>query len=692
MKKKENKNVTLDTGAEIVEVEPLKNNPMISSVIIRIAKGDQVRNGYYLSKEVLEKAAAESLPLTPIVTLFNRFKGDFQGHGEQAILNNSGEYVTTADTEVVGVVPENPTVYWDKEGYLTTIGYLWTERYKELELALEGRPQSMELSLENSILYRKHGVTHIEKTDFVGLCILGKDVPPAYEGAFVHGINFSKKDQERIRKDVDDFMPKLQFALDNNFDESEIHSPVIADVEGAEKDAEIREKVTDAIDILDEVSGNLDPVNQRDLDGAISELVKAETEMKKEPNIIPVTEAARRGLEGQPGYADGIVSTENLNYDTKGATKLVKKREDEELETKEEEVVEQPEEEKEVTETEPVKEGEEVAEKEEEKPSEEEPKPVVAESKPEEAGIETDTKEAQNGNVEAEADKVGEEVKDDPQGKAANSIGQERSSAAAKRTSALLSDISDDELFLYITERLEKTEDVKSRLQSLLGNAIPEQLPENDETPAVPSAIENQKPDDGNETVGVQEPAKEEVKEDGAKEEVAEEKPAESDSEPEKEEVKEEEKEEVVEEKPVEEEDKKKKAQFSDVVEFSVREIVEENARLTQEVADLKEQLSPLLELKYSLEVQDKENMLNEFRISEEGKESIRADFSKLSLEEVEARGALLQYRESKEVLGQNVSSSGIEFSLETDEADPEIEKEDPLEALLKRTKESLQK
>jgi len=700
------KNIAFDAGTEFVEVKPLDKNPMISSVLIRIAKGDQVRNGYYLTKKVLQEAAEESLPLTPIVTLFNRFKGDFMGHGEQAILDNRGEYVTTADTEVVGVIPEKPVIYWDEEGYLNTIGYLWTARYGELEIALEGRPQSMELSLENSVLKKENGAWTVEKTDFVGLCILGKDVTPAYEGALVHGLAFSAKDQEKIKKDVDDFMPKLQFALDNNFDESEIHSPVIADVDGEEKDKEIREKVTDAIDILDEISGELDPVSQRDLDEAISGLVQAETEMKKEANIIPVTEAARRGLIGQPGYADGIVSTENLNYDVKGATKLDKKKEEELKQevVEEKEVPVEEKKEEEVAATEVTEEKAEVP-IEEKKPSEEESEPVAA--KPDvvegkEAAPEAVAKEEQDGAIVAKAGEIGIEAEEDPQGQAASSIGKERSSAAAKRTGALLSDISDDELFLYITERLEKTEDVKTRLQALLGNAIPEQLPENDNTEPVPSAIENQEPDAGNQAnIGAdQEPTKEEVvaPEEKAEEEVPakEEAPVNEEKVVEKEEV-------AKEEAPAEdeEEEKKKKPSFSSEIEpkvepagfsiseIDVKEIVDENTRLTAEVKSLQEQLSPLLELKYSLEFKEKEDMLNEFFLSKEGKASIMANFNNLTVEEVEAQGALLQYKESKKLAGQKVSSFGIEFSLETDEADLDFKEEDSLAQLLRKTKES---
>lgn len=721
------------TDMEFIEPEEIKGNPMISKVKIKIAKAGRNRNMYNIDKEVLESAARKTLGLTPIISLFNTFTGDFGEHGFQAIKDSNGEYVTTSDTSAVGVIPENPEVFWEDD-YLTTYGYLWTSRYKNVARALDGRPQSMELSMEHSLFEpMEDGYINITETAFEGLCILGKDVTPAFEEASVRGFNFSYKGESTVEEDVEELMKGLKFALDNGF-----KTPLVVDIDGEERDKQNREKISSAIDRLDEAADLIVEEEVRNkLDDAISELVQAEIAMKKEADVIPVTEAARRGLEGQPGYKDGIVSTENLNY-SKAQNSLLKKNkgkeeEEEELaiKKKDEEVVvpvqedqqiednlikkeapiveEVPVAEEEEVVVDPVQ-DEEVVEKDVATPSEEN-NPGAPEGVPggEEEVVEDEAEDLPENPVTETTGDIGVEVQEDPQGDASAAISEGRKNAEDKRASALLSDLGDDELFGYLVERLEQQEEIKTRLQELLGTAVPDALPEggeveigegetnldelgsgeidsidqaNPEEPVIETAGEDTSLGKEGETVTAETVTEETegvVKEDttievegdggveggeGSAEAPVADTPAE-DKVPTVEEA----------ETPAEDdEEKKKKGNFS----LDFKAIVAENVTLTELNFNLTKENEELSKFKASIERVEKESALLEFSLSEEGQKDIMSDLDNLSLEEVEAKAALTQHRENKAKFGQKESRSGIVFSSDTEEAGF-----DPLQSVL---------
>ncbi|XAG96992.1 hypothetical protein ZYGNAAKF_CDS0004 [Enterococcus phage VRE9_2] len=740
------------TDIQFLEPVAIEENPMLSKVKIKIAQSGINRNGYDIPKAVLEDAAKTSLGLTPIVAYYNQYKGDFGEHGTQAVYNQLGEYVTTADTQAVGVIPENPIIYWDEDNYLVTYGYLWTSRYAELIDALDGRPQSMELSFENTIMHQKGRIMEITKTAFVGLCILGNDVTPAFADASIEGVNFSyqplTEQEDKVEEGVDELMDALKFALDNNFDDSALGTPLVVDTDGEERDKVNREKITEAVDLLDEAADLVEDEEARNrIDDAISGLVDAEIDMKREADIIPVTEAAHRGLQGQPGYKDGIVSVENLNY-KKASNSLLKKNEDEKEEEKELDIKKKKEEEikkdpvtqepveKETkvetevnpedksTETKQVEETKEPVSQEEDQPSEEvqpggqsgaeqraaEPEKTTAE--PEATGVQTDT-------VEEETGQPGEEVQEDPQGATAATIAEERETAKDKRTSALLSDVGDDELFDYLIERVAAADEMRTKLQEMLGTAVPEGLPEGGdvtvegetteedlgtETVSTPADatepeidVKSDKPDselaaegeDMTDEETLQEDGKEVVKADktievtdgGATDEGGETSPAPEQAEEKSEKSTPEDK--SVVEETEEERKKKKKLDYS----LDFKAIIAENQQLTVENENLRQQNEALLQFKLEAEREAKENLLLEFSLSDEGKDKIRAKFDELTLEEVEAQAALAQHREFKEAHGgQKESDEGIQFSLESEETELDaLDEEDSLALFLEK-------
>ena len=690
--------LAFSTEIQFLEALPVEGNPMISKVKIRIAKPGQ-GNQFLFTRDVLESAAKRSLGLTPILTYYNHYKEDFGEHGQQAVYDKFGEFVTIGETKSVGVIPENPTIFWDEDDYLVTFGYLWTTLYKEVAQALEGRPQSMELSEENTIM-RPIGDGRIEIIDtaFQALCILGDDVKPAFPGAYVaSAMQFQHNDEgiAKINEGVSDFMTELKFALNNNFEDADL----VVDVDGEERDAENRKKISVAIDTLDDVAEETeDPENIAKIDDAITVLVDAETEMKREADIIPATKVAQEALQGMPDSRETIVSVDNLSYKSKKSNSLlqpkdgeedtkeeeeqvaIKKKkeqvvnpEEETVETKEETVVENPESEavkKEVVKEEttdeevPVENKEEVVE--EETPSDN-GEPEADNKGPEEAVATAAATDGTPADSEG-APEGGEFIQAGSEEETAAEIGSKRQTAASKRTSALLSELGDAEILEALADRIENTEEIKTRLTELLGASIQNELPgEEVAKPEGDIALE----DTGNgEETGVELPGEDTTPVEGEgdvaadveeeKEDIPAEENPDTEEDPKAEQTTVETAKVTKEEVPVEDEEdkkKKKKPNFS-LDELNFAEIISENKRL-------KEQNQELLEFKLTVEKDKKEEVLSEFSdLSEEAKETLRLQFNELSIEEVQNKAIIAEYHETKnKQSGQKTSDDAIVFS-----------------------------
>ena len=694
--------LAFSTEIQFLEALPVEGNPMISKVKIRIAKPGQ-GNQFLFTKEVLESAAKRSLGLTPILAYYNHYKEDFGEHGQQAVYDKFGEFVTIGETKSVGVIPENPTIFWDEDDYLVTFGYLWTTLYKEVAQALEGRPQSMELSEENTIM-RPIGDGRVEiiDTPFQALCILGDDVKPAFPGAYISSaMQFQHNDEgiAKINEGVSDFMAELKFALNNNFEDADL----VVDVDGEERDAENRKKISIAIDTLDDVAEETeDPENIAKIDDAITVLVDAETEMKREADIIPATKVAQEALQGMPDGRKAIVSVDNLSYKSKKSNSLlqpkdgeedvkeeekqvaikkkeeqvVKPEEEETVETKEEAVVEPDKQEKDapmVKDEEPAVEDEKEVSTEEEVVEEEAPsdngEPEADDKKPEAAAATTTEATGTPSDTEG-APKDGELIQGGSEEETVGEIRSKRQTAASKRTSALLSELGDAEILEALTDRIKNTEEIKTRLTEILGASIQNELPGQEVVkPAGDTTLE----ETGNgEQTGVELP-KGEVAEDAPVEEKPEEatepkeeqpteekpeQPVEEEAETTEEKVKTEETKTTEEAPAKEDKDKKKKPVVFSFDELNFAELISENNRLKKENQEL-------LEFKLNVEKAKKEEILNDFAdLSEEAKDALRLQFNELSIEEVENKAIIAQYRETKNKRsGQKSSGDAIVFS-----------------------------
>ncbi len=208
---------------QISDVEPV--NGLFSKCIIKILYPGLNQNRVFISKEVANEMA-KTLYNIPIVGEYIEHKSDFGSHGGKIVItDDSIEFIQT--TKPWGLIPESTEIAWqdvlEQDGtrneYLTATGYLWTGRYPELIDVIEsGRAQSMELyedTLEGNWEVRGgQEIFNITKADFSALCILGNDVPPAFESASIgsyyvsNPISFSKK-YSRLLRDFETSKPDL---------------------------------------------------------------------------------------------------------------------------------------------------------------------------------------------------------------------------------------------------------------------------------------------------------------------------------------------------------------------------------------------------------------------------------------------------------------------------------------------------
>jgi len=210
-------------NVDISDVEPI--NDLFSKCFIKILYPGLNRNNVYIEKTVADEMA-KTLYNIPIVGEYLETIEDFKDHGGKIeITTDDIKFIQT--TKPYGFVPEGSQIAWqnitEEDGttreYLTCTGYLWTGRYPEVTKVIqEGRPQSMELD-EHTLegYWEQKGEDtffHITEAKFAALCILGNDVPPAFESANIgsyyvsNPIAFSKQLGKLIRS--------LEESLDND--------------------------------------------------------------------------------------------------------------------------------------------------------------------------------------------------------------------------------------------------------------------------------------------------------------------------------------------------------------------------------------------------------------------------------------------------------------------------------------------
>lgn len=208
-----------------------KISDLISKYNVRVLYLGENRNGSYFTKEVVDNMI-NTLGGVPVIGHYDAEKKDFLGHGDlRVIVTEEGEVETKNVGPVpYGFIPLNPRTWWEKHvdkdsverEYLCTEAYLWTGRYDELSILKENKNnQSMELNPETSVgqwTDMESGCWYVfTQAEFIGLCILGQDVEPCFEGAgFTSNFALDTSFAEKLSA----MKEELQFAL-NDYKETE---------------------------------------------------------------------------------------------------------------------------------------------------------------------------------------------------------------------------------------------------------------------------------------------------------------------------------------------------------------------------------------------------------------------------------------------------------------------------------------
>lgn len=205
--------VRLESPVEILSITPY--NPLISRCEIKVCYvGEQANRNKSIITKVVATEMAKSLPGSPIVGYWDKEKNDFLTHS-RALEVEDGELILKDLTKPIGFVDLNAKVWFAKylddgqneHEYLVTEGWLWTGRFPEItRIVTKGNNQSMELDENNlNAFWSKDNNGNpeffiINEAIIKGLCVLGEDNEPCFEGASITA-------------------PTIQFSFDEGFKE-----------------------------------------------------------------------------------------------------------------------------------------------------------------------------------------------------------------------------------------------------------------------------------------------------------------------------------------------------------------------------------------------------------------------------------------------------------------------------------------
>ena len=205
--------VRLESPIEFLKITPY--NPLISRCEIKVCYvGDQANRNKSIITKAVATEMANSLPGSPIVGYWDEETKDFVSHSKILEVKD-GQLVLKDMTKPIGFVDLNAKVWFakylddgqDEHEYLMTEGWLWTGRFPEVQRIIEqGNNQSMELDEKNLNAFwskdnnGKPEFFIINEAIIKGLCVLGENNEPCFEGAKITA-------------------PTIQFSFDEGFKE-----------------------------------------------------------------------------------------------------------------------------------------------------------------------------------------------------------------------------------------------------------------------------------------------------------------------------------------------------------------------------------------------------------------------------------------------------------------------------------------
>lgn len=188
------------------------NNSAFSKARLKIFYKGLNRNGSYITDEIAEKMLA-TLPGSPIVGFFDGDLDDFSGH------------MSPETSKPYGFVPQDMNFNWemslDPDGVYRTYAcadiILWTGRYP-VASRIVGKSHSMEL---NPDTVQGEWVDDEEigfyfkftNAEFFGLCVLGEEYEPCFEGSSFYELN-QKKDGKLFSDEVKEMFTLYKDSFD----------------------------------------------------------------------------------------------------------------------------------------------------------------------------------------------------------------------------------------------------------------------------------------------------------------------------------------------------------------------------------------------------------------------------------------------------------------------------------------------
>lgn len=240
-------------NAQISKYDSKVNNGF-AKVKIFVDTYEQVANGTKFSKELL-LSKMSNLNYLPIVAEFKQDKNDFGTHGGKLELSDEGiEWIDT--TRPYGTVIENSGRFehvtkpnGEQIEYVVCDGYVWIDRYPELNVLFEGKPnnQSMEIHILSGHV-GEDDVYYVDDYEYSSLCILGKDITPAF--------NLAKIEANYEAKDFKEQYTEMLSALEKYLAKETSGEEVVNVEEESNKDEEIFEQTEVTVE---------EPINYQEL-------------------------------------------------------------------------------------------------------------------------------------------------------------------------------------------------------------------------------------------------------------------------------------------------------------------------------------------------------------------------------------------------------------------------------------------
>lgn len=276
-----NKSIETIKSPEFINLEPIDINPLMSKCQIKVLYVGENRNQTFISKDQAIEMS-KTLRGAPIVGYFKESKEDFDGHGNEVVINEDGISFNCL-TVPYGFVAPNAEIWFQefedtndfgetiKREYLMTTGFLWTGQYSEAQLAVEeeGRPQSMELvNVDGHWSANSQGIDFYIITDatFSKLCILGEDVEPCFEGASISAApvqTFTKVD-DNFKHTLYSMMQELKAVIspDSIQEPEDTPSENVTNKPENNELAELQEQYSKSLETIAELNAQIESLSQ----------------------------------------------------------------------------------------------------------------------------------------------------------------------------------------------------------------------------------------------------------------------------------------------------------------------------------------------------------------------------------------------------------------------------------------------